>query len=367
MVRHRHGELSPRSMKTFMAASPSVQWSNGIGGHLRLLDQTLLPLQEHWLDCFTVEQVWEAIRMLRVRGAPAIGIAAAYGVCVALRTNAGETLDQTRNQARQAIDYLATSRPTAVNLFWALDRMRACLDKSDTDVDALRESMLAEARAIHEEDRAMCHAIGKFGATLLQDGWGVLTHCNAGGLATAEYGTALSAFFTAQDQGKKIHVYADETRPLLQGARLTAWELHQRKVECTLICDSMAAQVMREGKIQAVIVGADRITSRGDAANKIGTYSVAILAKYHQIPFYVAAPTSTFDMKIRDGAEIPIEQRSPQEVTQGFGVRTAPEGIDVYNPAFDVTPAELITGIITERGIITPVNENNIRSITGLN
>ncbi len=222
MVWHCHGELLPRSMKTFMAASPSVQWSNGIGGYLRLLDQTLLPLQEHWLDCLTVEQVWEAIRMLRVRGAPAIGIAAAYGVCVALRTNTGETLDQTRNQARQAIDYLATSRPTAVNLFWALDRMRTCLDKSDTDVDALRESMLAEARAIHEEDRAMCHSIGKFGATLLQDGWGVLTHCNAGGLATAEYGTALSAFFTAQDQGKKIHVYADETRPLLQGARLTA-------------------------------------------------------------------------------------------------------------------------------------------------
>jgi len=223
--------------------------------------------------------------------------------------------------------------------------------------------LLTTAIEIHEEDKRMCHAIGRFGADRIADQSGVLTHCNTGGLATSEYGTALSAMLTAQDQGKQFHVFVDETRPLLQGARLTAWELMQRKIPCTLICDSMAAQVMREGRVQAVFVGADRITARGDAANKIGTYGLAILAKHHQIPFYIAAPSSTFDLTLISGSAIPIEQRKEGEITEAFGKRTAPEGVVVYNPAFDVTPAELITAIITEKGIIEPVNESNVRAV----
>ncbi len=231
------------------------------------------------------------------------------------------------------------------------------------DAASIREvriALLEEARAIHEEDRRTCHEIGRIGADLLSDGQGVLTHCNAGGLATAEYGTALSVIFTAQDQGKRVHVFVDETRPLLQGSRLTAWELGQRGIDATLICDSMAAQVMREGKVQAVITGADRIAANGDSANKIGTYSVAVLAQAHDIPFYIAAPSSTFDLSIASGAEIPIEERASEEITHGFGRQTAPDGIGVYNPAFDVTPAELIKAIITERGLIEPVSVETI-------
>jgi methylthioribose-1-phosphate isomerase len=227
------------------------------------------------------------------------------------------------------------------------------------------QELLSEARHIHEEDRAMCHAIGEVGARLLNDGQGVLTHCNAGGLATAEYGTALSVVFTAQDQGKQLHVFVDETRPLLQGARLTSWELLQRGVQTTLICDSMAAQVMREGKVQAVVVGADRIAANGDTANKIGTYGLAVLATAHEIPFYVAAPSSTFDLKIDSGDQIPIEERAAEEITCGLGRRTAPEGVGVYNPAFDVTPARLITAIITERGLVQPVCRETIVSVIG--
>jgi methylthioribose-1-phosphate isomerase len=227
----------------------------------------------------------------------------------------------------------------------------------------LANALLREARLIHDDDRRTCHAIGDFGAQLFQDNDGILTHCNTGGLATSEYGTALAAIFTAQDQGKNIHVFADETRPLLQGSRLTAWELQQRGIPCTVICDSMAAQVMREGRVQAVIVGADRITARGDTANKIGTYGLSVLAKHHNIPFYVAAPRSTFDLSIVSGEAIPIEQRRADEIVMGFGKQTAPIGINVYNPAFDVTPAELITAIVTERGIIAPVNEPNVRAM----
>ena len=230
---------------------------------------------------------------------------------------------------------------------------------ADADVIVL----LIEAQAIHDEDRAMCHAIGRFGSELLQDGTGVITHCNAGGLATSEYGTALSLFFTAQDEGKNLTVYVDETRPLLQGARLTAWELQRRDVETILICDNMAAQVMREGKVQAVVTGADRIAANGDAANKIGTYVLAILAKHHSIPFYVAAPSNTFDLKLESGSEIPIEVREADEITHGFGRQTGPDEINVYNPAFDVTPAELIAGIVTEKGIISPVNRENVLSV----
>lgn len=324
----------------------TLRWLGDENGHLVLIDQTRLPMELVEIECRTVESVWEAIKQLRVRGAPAIGISAAYGVIIGLQS--GRPLEE-------ITAYLASSRPTAVNLFWALERMKkAALEK---------RNLLAEARAIHEEDRAMCHAIGRYGAELLANNTGVLTHCNAGGLATAEYGTALSVFFTAQDQGKQLHVFVDETRPLLQGARLTAWELAQRGIKATLICDNMAAQVMREGKVQAVIVGADRITANGDTANKIGTYSVAVLAQAHQIPFYVAAPTSTFDLSLESGDLIPIEQRSSTEITHGFGKQTAPEGIDVYNPAFDVTPARLIKGIVTEHGIIEPVTKANIAAM----
>jgi len=345
----------------------SVQWSGDIIGHLDLIDQTLLPLQLKILNIKTISEAFEAIVMLRVRGAPAIGIAAAYGVVLGIQKSVldGDSVSESSKVALQACDYLATSRPTAVNLFWALDRIRGVIARNPNVATAadLANTILREARLLHDEDRRMCHAIGDFGAQLLEDNSGVLTHCNTGGLATSEYGTALAAIFTAQDQGKNLHVYADETRPLLQGSRLTAWELQQRNVPCTIICDSMAAQVMREGKVQAVIVGADRITARGDTANKIGTYGVAVLAKYHNIPFYVAAPRSTFDLTIVFGDSIPIEQRKAEEITNGFGRQTAPDGIDVYNPAFDVTPAELISAIVTERGIIAPVCEENVRAL----
>lgn len=343
----------------------SVMWNGDIQGCLELIDQTLLPMQFQVLSIASIAEAFEAIIMLRVRGAPAIGIAAAYAVVLGLQPSIRDrvSIDEARQAAFHACDYLATSRPTAVNLFWALDRMRGVIQRNSNVAgpDELARALLREARLIHDEDRRMCHAIGEYGAQLLEDNSGVLTHCNTGGLATSEYGTALAAIFTAQDQGKNLHVYADETRPLLQGSRLTAWELQQRQVPCTVICDSMAAQVMREGRVQAVIVGADRITARGDTANKIGTYGVAVLAKYHNIPFYVAAPRSTFDLSIIRGDDIPIEQRKAEEIVFGFGKQTAPTGILVYNPAFDVTPAELITAIITERGIISPVDEENVR------
>lgn len=347
----------------------SVSWAGDVHGHLQLIDQTLLPLELKQLDLHSLDEIFEAIVMLRVRGAPAIGIAAAYGVVLGIQKciEKNDSVEVTRATTVEVCKYLATSRPTAVNLFWALDRMRAVVARSTNVASAvdLAKSLLREARLIHDDDRRTCHAIGDFGAQLFDNNFGILTHCNTGGLATSEYGTALAAIFTAQDQGKNIHVYADETRPLLQGSRLTAWELQQRGIPCTVICDSMAAQVMREGRVQAVIVGADRITARGDTANKIGTYGLAVLAKFHNIPFYVAAPRSTFDLSIVDGNDIPIEQRKADEIVNGFGKQTAPSGIGVYNPAFDVTPAELITAIVTERGIVAPVVEENVRLVVG--
>jgi methylthioribose-1-phosphate isomerase len=345
----------------------TMTWVGDEAGHLEMIDQTQLPGELVSIECHDVETVWEAIKTLRVRGAPAIGIAAAYGVVIGSQTVADDAdRDQCDERVQEVIDYLATSRPTAVNLFWALDRMRRVLASSGGSPAGVRHLLLAEAKAIHDEDRAMCHAIGRHGAQLLEDFSGVLTHCNAGGLATAEYGTALSVLFTAQDQGKQLHVFIDETRPLLQGSRLTAWELMQRGIDATLICDSMAAQVMREGRVQAVVTGADRIAANGDSANKIGTYSLAVLARHHGIPFYIAAPSSTFDLTLESGDEIPIEERNPLEITHGFGKQTAPDGIQVYNPAFDVTPAEYIAAIITERGIIRPVNSENIRRVLGI-
>src|SRR5215212_8468356 len=327
----------------------TVRWVGDIDGCLELLDQTRLPSATVYLQCRTAQEVWDAIKRLSVRGAPAIGVAAAYGVCVGV--NEGRDLNE-------VCDFLATSRPTAVNLFWALERMRRVSNRSH---------LLTEARAIDDEDRIQCAAMGRHGADLLKDlptGAGILTHCNAGALVSGSGdGTALSIIFELARRGKRPHVWADETRPLLQGARLTMWELMQRGIEATLICDSAAAQVMREERVQAVITGADRIAANGDTANKIGTFSVATLARAFGIPFYVAAPVTTFDLTIATGAEIPIEQRAAEEITNGYGMRTATVGATVYNPAFDVTPAELITGIVTDRGVIQPISAANIQTI----
>jgi methylthioribose-1-phosphate isomerase len=345
----------------------TLHWEGDVAGHLVMIDQTRLPVELVEIDCRDVDAVWEAIRALRVRGAPAIGIAAAYGVCVGLQTVVDA--DEAGFFARldEVATFLASSRPTAVNLFWALERMKrvAHAARETMSVSELRRRLLDEAHAIRQEDRNTCRAIGRHGAALLTDGQGVLTHCNAGGLATADYGTALALFFAAHEAGKRLHIYADETRPLLQGARLTAWELQQRGIRVTLLCDSMAAQVMREGKVSAVVTGADRIAANGDTANKIGTYGVAVLAAAHNIPFYVAAPTSTFDLTLADGSSIPIEERDPAEVTHGFGRQTAPAGIDVYNPAFDVTPARLIKAIVCEHGVIEPVTVERIAKMVG--
>src|SRR5262249_50625457 len=332
---------------------PTLHWvGDAATGYLKLLDQTLLPTEHKESDCRDVGAVWEAINSLRFRGAPAIGIAAAYGAVLGAGDGGCEEGGTVRRALDEASAVLRTSRPTAVNLFWALDRMVHCLASDDRDDGrALLEKLLSEAQSIDQEDRSMCRAIGRHGASLVRPGHGVLTHCNAGGLATADYGTALAVIFAAHEQGTTLRVYADETRPLLQGARLTTWELKRRGIPVTLICDNMAAQVMREGKVHLVVVGADRIASNGDAANKIGTYGVALLAQAHGIPFYVAAPSSTFDLSIPDGAAIPIEQRDPREITHGFGCQTAPVDIEVYNPAFDVTPAGLIAGIITPKPV----------------
>jgi methylthioribose-1-phosphate isomerase len=336
-------------------------------GRLRLIDQTLLPGDFVELDCRDVSTAWEAIRSLRVRGAPAIGIAAAFAAVLGGQEAIARGIEAVRSAVKASTDHLRTSRPTAVNLFWALDRVdRVAESETTSDPVAFLETLLTEAHSIADEDKAMCRSIGRLGAPLIGAGQGVLTHCNAGGLATADYGTALAVIFSAFEGGTFFRVFADETRPLLQGARLTAWELQRRGIPVTLICDNMAAQVMKEGKVNLVIVGADRIAANGDAANKIGTYGVALLAKAHGLPFYVAAPSSTFDLSLEDGSSIPIEERDPREITHGFGRATAPDGIDVYNPAFDVTPATLISGIITERGIISPVNAETVAEMLGI-
>jgi methylthioribose-1-phosphate isomerase len=293
--------------------------------------------------------------MLRVRGAPAIGVAAGMGVVAAVQNDVVASSADLAVNVNKAADQLAATRPTAVNLFKALDRMRqvAGEDPSRT-VPATKERLAQEAISIFEQDRAMCRQIGKHGASLLKDGQAILTHCNAGSLATSEFGTALAPVYTAKEDGKTIRVYADETRPLLQGSRLTAWELMQEGIDVTVVCDNTAAQLMKEGRVDAVLVGADRIAANGDTANKIGTYSVAVLADAHDIPFYVLAPTSTFDMTLRSGNEIPIEERGADEIICGFGKQTAPKGVAVYSPAFDVTPARLITAIVCENGIAEP-------------
>lgn len=344
---------------------PRTIWSEE--GRVYLLDQTLLPAETKVLEIETPGQMWEAIKALRVRGAPAIGIAAAFGVWLAvrhLREGDSVTLQQI---VHRTCAYLATARPTAVNLFWALERISGLVDRNTSlTFEDLKGLILTEARAMVEEDNAVCLAIGKHGAALLHDGDGVLTHCNAGGLATASHGTALAVIFHAVEQEKKrIKVFADETRPLLQGARLTAWELGQAGIPATLICDNMAASVMRRGWVQSVVVGTDRVAANGDFANKIGTYGIAVLARHHGIPFYVAAPMSSIDLSVPDGAAIPIEERDADEVTTLRGVRTAPNGVDVFNPAFDVTPEEFVTAFITEKGILRPPYPDGLRALFG--
>lgn len=341
----------------------TIRWTDD--GHLDIIDQTLLPTEFKRITLDTLAEVWDAIKQLKVRGAPAIGVCAAFGVLVGVREKAPADVAGVVEAVRESAAYLATSRPTAVNLFWALDRMErvAAAHAGAASADALKSRLEAEAIAVWEEDKRLCRAIGEHGAPLIRDGDGVLTHCNAGGLATSDYGTALAVMFRAQELGRRFQVYADETRPLLQGARLTAWELMQAGIDVTLLCDNMAAQVMREGRIQLVVVGADRIAANGDTANKIGTYGVAVLAHAHGVPFYVAAPYSTFDHALARGEDIPIEQRDPDEVTHGFGRQTAPAGVKVYSPAFDVTPAGLIAGIITEKGILRPPYRRSIEAM----
>jgi methylthioribose-1-phosphate isomerase len=344
----------------------TIRWLGGLDGHVELIDQTRLPTETVCRNCVTANDMWDAIKVLSVRGAPAIGIAAAMGLVLGVRDSASQDHAEFLADLRRVSAYLATSRPTAVNLFWALDRMeRLVVERPNAAPAHLKGLLLAEAREIAEEDRRMCRAIGRHGAELISDGDGVLTHCNAGGLATGGGGTALAVIFAAHEQGKTIRVFADETRPLLQGARLTTWELQQAGVPVTLICDNMAAQVMRERRVQCVVVGADRIASNGDAANKIGTYGVSVLAAAHGIPFYVAAPSSTFDLSLASGDAIPIEQRDAAEVTQWGGRRIAPDGVDVYNPAFDVTPAENIAAIVTELGVIKDPTTAHVREQLG--
>jgi methylthioribose-1-phosphate isomerase len=332
---------------------PTVEWKDGA---VRLLDQSRLPGQVTYLDCRDVESVARAIRELKVRGAPAIGVTAAMGVALGAQALAATDEAAFQQSMLAVCDQLAATRPTAVNLFWAIERMKARLAQlTGQPLSGIKAALITEAQAIHDEDIALCKAMGRHGAELIRDGQTVLTHCNAGALATAGYGTALGVVRAAWEQGKQIQVIADETRPVLQGARLTAWELMQDHIPVTLITDNMAGALMRQGRIHVCVVGADRIAANGDVANKIGTYSVAVLAKAHGIPFYVAAPYSTIDLTTKSGDDIPIEQRHALEVTSIHGSHpVAPDGVPVYNPAFDVTPAEWITGIITERGVFTP-------------
>jgi len=341
----------------------TIEWIGGLDGCVSMIDQTRLPTELVRLECRDPETVWYAIKRLAVRGAPAIGIAGAMGAVLGVRDYAGTDRNGFLAELDKACDYLASSRPTAVNLFWALDRIRTAARAEIAGPAELKQRLLDEAVAIRDEDAAMCRKIGEVGRHLITDGAGVLTHCNAGSLATAEYGTATAPMYLAHAAGRKFRVYADETRPLLQGARLTAWELAHAGIDVTVLCDNMTADLMRSGKVDLVIVGSDRVVANGDVANKIGTYGVAVLARAHGIPFYVAIPSSTFDPDTPNGGEIPIEQRDPVEVRAGFGCATAPDGVACHNPAFDVTPAELVTGIITERGLVQPVDRDHLAQV----
>ncbi len=346
----------------------TIEWiGKAPNARVRLIDQTELPAKEVYLERTGYRLLADDIRRLAVRGAPAIGVAGAFGVVLGMQPEAGLPPTEFRKRLLEVCAELAGTRPTAVNLFWAIERLKAVVERMPESVSSrqMLDGLEEEAVEICEEDCRLCRAIGEFGAELIGSGSRVLTHCNAGALATAGIGTALAAVYVAGEQGKKISVFVDETRPLFQGSRLTAWELTQAGIEATLICDNMAGSVMSRGLVDLVITGADRIAANGDVANKIGTYSVACLANRHGVPFYVAAPFSTFDLSISDGSKIPIEERNSREVTAPYGLEIAPEGIKVINPAFDVTPAELVSAIITDKGIIRPPYKKNIPEVLG--
>ena len=338
----------------------TIEWKNGA---IKIIDQTLLPAELKYIYIKDLKTLWQAIKELKVRGAPALGAVAALGVYLGVKGSKAKDAGSFLKELDNVAQYLATSRPTAKNLFWGIERMRSAAVKNKyRHVQALKMLLFQEAQVIIEEDRISCRAIGRFGAQLIKDNDTIMTVCNAGILATIDYGTALGVIYRAKEEGKRIKVYSCETRPLLQGARLTTWELSRKGVDVTANCDNMAATLMAQGKIDKVIAGADRIAANGDAANKIGTYSLAVLAQYHKIPFYIAAPASTFDLSIKTGKDIPIEQRSGKEISELFYKRPMiAKGVKIYNPAFDVTPHELISAIITDKGIIRKPFKLNIK------
>lgn len=329
-----------------------------------LIDQRKLPLKYEIIKCSTYQEIAEAIKKMKIRGAPAIGVAAAFGMVLAADASKANNYKEFSQDMEKAKNILSHTRPTAINLYWALDRMmNLIIDKENIKLDELKNNFFKEAQEIAKEDIETNKMIGKYGSLLIKDDNNILTHCNAGALATAGYGTALGVIRTAYNEGKKIHVYVGETRPLLQGARLTSWELKQENIPFTLTTDNMAGFLMSKHKIDLIIVGADRIAKNGDVVNKIGTYSLSVLAKENDIPFYVAAPISTIDQSLKNGNEIPIEERNPREVTHILGNRITPEGVEAYNPAFDLTPNRYVEAIITERGIIKKPYEENIKLV----
>lgn len=342
-------------------AIETIKW---ISGRIKLIDQRKLPAKLEYVYCDDIKSLWKAIKTLQVRGAPAIGIAGALGVILGVQHHRGKSFADFKRDLERVIKYLASSRPTAVNLFNALERMKeVAQENSRLPVPLIKQRLLKTALKIIDEDKQLCRKMADFGAGLIKDNDRLLTICNAGALATADYGTALGVMYRAKEQRKKFSVFACETRPLLQGARLTTWELKRDKISVTLICDNMAATLMAQGKVDKIFVGADRIAANGDTANKIGTYNLAVLAKFHRIPFYVVAPPASFDLKIKSGKEIPIEERDEREVTHIMGRAITPKGIKVYNPAFDVTNNRFITAIITEKGIIRPPFIKNIKRL----
>jgi methylthioribose-1-phosphate isomerase len=339
----------------------SIEW---LGDKVRMIDQTRLPLEEVYIETSNYLEIADAIKKLKIRGAPAIGIAAGFGFALGARQFDGDERAAFDGQLDEVAAVLLNTRPTAVNLSWALDRMKCILEKDlQRPVKEMKELLLDEAKKIQSEDIETCRSIGQHGSELVPQHAGILTHCNTGALATGDHGTAQSIIVTAREKGKQVRVFVDETRPLLQGARLTTWELKKQNIEVTLITDNTAAFVMKQGLVDIVVVGADRIARNGDVANKIGTYNLAVLAEKHKIPFYVAAPISSIDFQLSSGADIPIEERDPKEVTEGFGRRIAPHGVTVYSPAFDITPHELVTAIITEHGITRPPYDKTISSL----
>jgi len=341
---------------------PTIDWQDGT---VVMVDQRKLPAQEVYVQCKTANQVARAIKTMVIRGAPAIGVAAAMGLALGVHRSRAKGTTQLATEFYKLCDLLAATRPTAVNLFWAIERMKRTFSaaaRSGQSPEELRATMLAESRQIHDEDVASCRSLGAHGSEVVPDDAHVLTHCNAGALATGGYGTALGVIRAAVADGKQVAVFADETRPFLQGARLTAWELLRDGIDTTVITDSMAGPLMRDGRVDVVVVGADRIAANGDVANKIGTYTVAVLAHQHSVPFYVAAPCSTVDLSTPDGSTIPIEERDPREVTHVGSIRMAPEGATVWNPAFDVTPHDLVAAIITDRGVCRPPYTESLRA-----